>query len=566
MLLLAFGAGMLTALAPCVLPLLPVIIGGSAQGTHRRPWIMTLSLGVSVTVFTLLLKVSTAFINIPQSAWNNISGAILLFFGVTALFPATWVWLSTKLKLQSSSDHLLEGAATKKGLWGDIVLGASLGPVFSSCSPTYFVILATILPQSFSQGLAALIAYSAGLSFVLLGISVLGQALVKRLRFAANPEGWFRRGLGVIFILVGLAIIFRFDKTAQTYLLDHGYFDTSTLEQQLQNVLDQKDEKPNPPLTKTELIDEGLYHEITAPSGFVNTDGITIGELVGKKVIIVDFMTYSCINCIRTFPYLNDWYKKYHDKGLEIIGIHTPEFAFEHKQENVAAAMAKFGITFPIVLDNDYGTWNAYGNQYWPRKYIIDLNGHIVFDHIGEGGYAETEAVIRQLLGLSPLTEESGENTVGAMRTSPETYFGAGRNHALLNGIQGQESEQILSATDDTAIDTLSLVGDWNFVSEYAESLGADDAILYRFHARDVFFVASALEPLLVRVTVDGLPVDSAHAGTDVTFDENGNATFTVSEERLYSILTNFLPTENHLLRLEPIAPGLKAYTFTFGG
>src|SRR3989344_15985 len=200
------------------------------------------------------------------------------------------------------------------------------------------------------------------------------------------------------------------------------------------------------------------YKEIAGPAGFVNTgknaDGtdkaISIGALVGKKVILIDFLTYSCINCQRTFPYLNAWYETYKDRGLEIVGIHTPEFAFEKDIDNVREAMKNFGIKHPIVLDNDYATWRAYGNQYWPRKYLIDIYGNIVYDHIGEGAYEETEMKIRELLleraevlGLNkPDTNEElaasqmpeGENTA----RSPETYFGSLRNERLANGVPGR--------------------------------------------------------------------------------------------------------------------------------
>ncbi len=189
------------------------------------------------------------------------------------------------------------------------------------------------------------------------------------------------------------------------------------------------------------------YKEIVNPAGYVNTDKITIGELIGKKVVLLDFVTYSCINCIRTFPYLNAWHEKYKDQGLQIIAIHTPEFAFEKKKENVAKAISGYGIKFPIVLDNEYATWRAYGNNYWPRKYLIDIHGNIIYDHIGEGAYDETEKKIQE--ALAERSRVVGENmdiksdmanpeteAVGIVR-SPEVYFGSARNELLGNGIPG---------------------------------------------------------------------------------------------------------------------------------
>src|SRR3989338_3467464 len=200
------------------------------------------------------------------------------------------------------------------------------------------------------------------------------------------------------------------------------------------------------------------YKEIVKPAGFVNTGDqpIKIADYVGKKVILLDVMTYSCINCQRTFPFVTAWYEKYKDDGFIAIGIHTPEFAFEKNKANVEKAMKEFGIDFPVVLDNDYGTWNAYGNRYWPRKYLIDIYGNIAYDHIGEGAYEETEMKIRELLAeraqvLSTKMPDSGELAVSGITEttfnskSPETYFGSARNEYLANGNSGKEGKQTFS-------------------------------------------------------------------------------------------------------------------------
>src|SRR3989339_1284760 len=235
------------------------------------------------------------------------------------------------------------------------------------------------------------------------------------------------------------------------------------------------------------------YVEIADPAGFVNTDGVTIGELVGKKVILVEFLTYSCINCQRTFPHVVSWYSKYKDEGPEIIGIHTPEFAFEKDINNVRAAMKKFGIEYPIVLDNNYATWNAYGNKYWPRKYLIDINGNIVYDHIGEGAYEETEVKIRELLTKRAafLGEGVGSDVRGAVEVvkevknaaqSPETYFGSLRNTLLGNGKAGLEGTHSFTVPALHTPNTLYLGGTWNVTPEYAESV-ANSRIVYQYHA-----------------------------------------------------------------------------------
>ena len=232
--LISFLAGALTVLAPCVLPVLPVIIGGSISDHQKRnPLIITAALGVSVVAFTLLLKFSTALIDVPQKAWALISGSIIFFFGLISLFPTVWQKIIAKTNILGASESVLAKSASHKNRWGDVLIGAALGPVFSSCSPTYFVILASVLPESFARGLVYLIGYALGLSLVLLLIGYLGQRVVKKLSFAANPNGWFKRGLGVLFIAVGIFIITGGDKKLQIYLVNSGLFDITKTEQRL---------------------------------------------------------------------------------------------------------------------------------------------------------------------------------------------------------------------------------------------------------------------------------------------------------------------------------------------
>src|SRR3989344_8715003 len=276
------------------------------------------------------------------------------------------------------------------------------------------------------------------------------------------------------------------------------------------------------------------YKEIANPSGFVNTGlnpggtgkSITIGELVGKKVVLVDFLTYSCINCQRTFPYLNAWYAAYKEQGLEIVGIHTPEFAFEKNIENVREAMRRFGILYPIVLDNDYATWRAYGNRYWPRKYLIDIHGTIVYDHIGEGAYEETEMKIRELLeeravmlGKSNVGMDEKLTTPGVpieknVAQSPETYFGSLRNEYFANGVAGRSGKQTFSLPQTPMNDALYLGGVWDITPEYAESV-SDASLVYTYTAKEVYIVADAATAIEVEVTQDGKPVGIS-GGADV--------------------------------------------------
>lgn len=236
---ISFLAGVLTVLAPCILPLLPVIIGGSLDDDHKsikRPLIITASLALSIVIFTLLLKVSTAFITIPQSFWTYFSGSIILIFAFTLLFPDTWVKITNKFahgKLEQGSQKLMYKMFKKEGTGASIVLGAAMGPVFASCSPTYFLILGTVLPASFGIGLINLLAYALGLSAIMLLIAFLGKRVMKVMNVAANPKGWFKRGLGVLFLVIGISIMFGLDKQLETYILDQGYFGVTKLEERL---------------------------------------------------------------------------------------------------------------------------------------------------------------------------------------------------------------------------------------------------------------------------------------------------------------------------------------------
>lgn len=310
--------------------------------------------------------------------------------------------------------------------------------------------------------------------------------------------------------------------------------------------------------------------EINDPTGFVNTTPFKLADLVGKKVVLLDFWTYSCINCIRTLPYLTAWYQKYQDQGLEIVGVHTPEFEFEKNYANVETAVQKYGIKYPVVLDSNYGTWQAYGNLYWPHEYLIDIAGYVVHDHIGEGDYDVTEAEIQKLLqqrndvlGMNQATTSLGvvvPQTDFSGIQSPETYFGAAKNEFLANGNIGVLGDQLLQEPSSIDLNKLYLVGNWHFENEYATNLQAGAKIIFKYHSAKVFFVGSASQSVNIRVLEDGVPLTGANAGSDVL---NGN--FSVQESRLYNVINNSNGSSEHTLELIIDAPGLQAYTFTFG-
>ncbi|MBU6323356.1 redoxin family protein [Patescibacteria group bacterium] len=585
LLFVAFLAGMLTVLTPCVLPLLPVIVGGSLAGgkSAKRAFTVTVSLGISVFAFTFLLKVSTVFIAVPAAAWNWLSGSILMLVGIFFLFPHFWDLVPGAAKANRDSNKLLSRGYLKQSFWGDVVVGAALGPVFSTCSPTYFVVLASVLPVSFAAGVADILAYILGLCIFLFVIAVAGQRLMDMLSIAADPNGWFRKGLGIIFMALAVLIVTGTLARVEAPLYD--LFDATKLEEHLLPSPASASSSPEAMASSTDagttahapamrtLAEKSAQYqqapELVSPDGYLNTDGkpVTLKSLRGK-VVLVDFWTYSCINCERTLPYLEAWYRKYKDQGFVIIGVHTPEFAFEHVEANVSAALKRFGITYPVVLDNEYKTWNAYQNSYWPHEYLVDMDGFVVHDHVGEGGYAETEAAIQAALAERAARmgapDTVATSTVGVAPAnlsgvgSPETYFGAERNEYLANGTQGKLGVETLTIPDSTGANELYLGGTWDFASESAGA-SAGATVSYTYKAKDVYFVASgALSGTRIEVLQDGAPIGSA-AGADVK-----DGVLTVGESRLYHVVANPGAGE-HTLFLKALSPGLQAYTLTFG-
>ena len=467
-----------------------------------------------------------------------------------------------------------------------MLMGAALGPVFSSCSPTYFVILATVLPQSFAAGFADLLAYAVGLSGFLFIIAILGQKLVDRLGVTINPTGWFRRGIGILFILVGLTVAIGLEARAEAWLLNRG-FDLGGVEESLLGAHNSSPSITNV-ATSTALMTPSeeamIYHkapELASIDGYINTQNgqpITIaGYLAQHDVVLVDFWTYSCINCQRSIPYVEAWYQKYAPYGLVIIGVSTPEFAFEHVYANVANAVKQLGITYPVVLDNEYGTWNAFGSEYWPNDYLINADGYIVYNYAGEGDYDGTEKEIQ--LALIQRAERLGLPTPDFSTTttpsnaipinfsgvqSPETYFGSNRNEYLGNGSQGQTGTQTLTIPDANhlQLNTLYLGGVWDFEPEYAQNQAAGAQITYEYDSKNVYIVAASGtgKPVTLKLTLDGQPIPAAERGADV----NANSEMTIQADRLYDIIAG-TDYGVHTLQITTENPGLRAYTFTFG-
>jgi cytochrome c biogenesis protein CcdA/thiol-disulfide isomerase/thioredoxin len=599
--IISFIAGVLTVLAPCILPLLPVILAGSVSETsnRRRPFIIIGSLSLSVLIFTLLLKGSTALITISPTFWTYVSAVILAGFGLTLLFPIAWAKLVLKIPGHNKPDRWIsKGYGEKESVWSDIVVGAALGPVFTTCSPTFFIIIATVLPQSLAMGIVDLAAYIIGLALSLLLIATLGQKLIGHLDWATNPEGAFRKVLGVVFILIAVAIATGYDKKLEANILAGGFFDVTKIEQSLNEALQPRktdfgaNDKLVPPTEPTAdstvsgftppvssipaklapgaTRSQGKYTEFQNIAGYVNSDPIKLADFVGKKVILVDFIDYSCINCQRTFPYMNDWWKKYSGQGLEIIAIHTPEFAFEKDIDNVRKGIGQFGLKFPIVLDNSYSTWNAYNNSYWPHKYLIDIKGNVVYDHAGEGAYDETEKIIvdllnerKQALGQTDWVKlgVTAVEDYSVQTASPETYFGSARNELFGNGIPGQSGQHEYTVPADLVPNHFYLGGTWDIQREYAQNVSASTTLSYIFAATKAYLVAQSPDGtrFTAHVLIDGREIPDPWAGGDVK-----KGTLMIDSSRLYSLYAN--PTlGRHRIDIIFNKPGVRVYTFTFG-
>lgn len=319
----------------------------------------------------------------------------------------------------------------------------------------------------------------------------------------------------------------------------------------------------------TEKVIGTPYVEIVDPAGFVNTNDqpIKISDYIGKQVILLDVMTYSCINCQRTFPYLNKWYETYKDDGLIVIGIHTPEFAFEKDKGNVEKAMREFGITFPVVLDNEYATWNALENHFWPHKYLIDIHGKVVYDHAGEGAYEKTEEKIKELLKERAEVLGAQVNVDGGLvsedvtevkpdSSSPETYFGSLRNEYIGNGVMGKVGVQSFIFPGSIEKNRLYFGGTWNIFGEFA--LAQDKSTVhYKYVAKEVYIVAESTDGGTIEVMQDGAVVTNV-SGADVV-----NGSVQVKDSRLYKLIKNDKAGE-HLLELK-VTPGVKLFAFTFG-
>lgn len=548
LILFAFIAGFVTILSPCILPILPIVLSGGISGGKRRPVGIVLGFVISFTFFTLFLSSLVTLLRISPDTLRFMSVIIIFTLGMSMFIPQfqllierIFAKISNKVAVRNSGD----------GFGGGVLLGTSLGLVWTPCVGP---ILASVIALAASNALTTsslliTLAYSMGTAIPLLLITYGGRALLQKVPWLLKNTVSIQKLFGIVMMVVSIGIYFNIDRSFQTYVLDvfpnYGtsltkFEDNELVKKQLDGV------KKAPPLLKFNGAPEFVQGQ------WLNSDPLTISSLKGK-VVLIDFWTYTCINCIRTLPALTTWHTKYKDKGLMIVGIHTPEFAFERSKENVEEAIRMYGIAYPVLQDNAYENWNAYGNRYWPAKYLIDASGRIRYTHFGEGAYEETEKKIQELLlengvtQLGSIQEEKTESPLFQSRT-PEIYLGSVR------------TEGRVSSPDEMPLNTYALTGQWTITDEYARSAPGSSLILH-FEGNEVNLVMSPLKKGdRVRIYLDDKLISDDYAGTDVT-----DGIVTLDTERLYNILRLRNHSRSSILRMEFIDGATECYAFTFG-
>src|SRR6266849_4998795 len=426
---IGFLAGVITAVSPCILPVLPIVLAGGASGSGRRPFAIIAGLVVSFTVFTLAASSLLSALGLPQDVLRNIAIAMLFVLAATLLFPRIGFVLERPLAFMTRR--------RAGNLGGGFALGVSLGLVFVPCAGPVLATITALSAQhriSFDTVLLTL-AYAVGAAVPMLLIALGGRRVARRMRAQSQN---FRRAMGVLLAGAALAIVFNTAQSLQTALggyttsIQKHIEDTSLARKHLDSLQGRSNafaaaaaKKVRAPKSSLPVL--GRAPDFVGIAHWLNTPGDRARSLASLrgKVVLVDFWTYSCINCIRTLPHLRAWYAAYHRAGLEIVGVHTPEFAFEHVRGNVEQATHDLHVTWPVALDSAYKTWDAYSNEYWPAEYLVDRSGRVRRAHFGEGEYGDTERAIRRLLAADgatvPGSRRVADTTPTALVTS-ETY------------------------------------------------------------------------------------------------------------------------------------------------
>ncbi len=592
-LLLAFAllAGAGTAITPCVLPVLPALLSASAVGGRRRPLGIVVGLAATFTIAIVALAQLVKGVGLASGAARDVAIVVLIGFGLIMLIP------DLAARLQAPLSRLARfGPRTRgSGFWSGLGVGGALGFV---CAPCAGPILAAVTSVSASSGASARIvavalAYSAGLGAILLLYALGGRFVIERLRRSFRGHV-VERALGVILLVTGIAMAanldVRFeealakDTSLPAFLIDptHSLETSGAVQSRLASLrpaspfaVRQQEASASPVSTQVGVSIPGvqtpsLPHLGTAPEfantqRWFNTPGgrpLTLAGLRGH-VVLIDFWTYTCINCIRTLPFLKGLYATYHPYGFDVVGVETPEFTFEQEAGNVEQAIQSDGLRYPVVQDNQYGTWNAWGNEYWPAEYLVDAHGQVRHTQFGEGDYKQSEAAVRELLYQAGARSLPPPMTAHAIMPSanlqtPETYLSPDRAQGFVQPLQS--GVHVYGGVPYVHSNQFALKGTWSINSQSATAVSSAATIQAGFDAANVYLVMTSGGniPRSVRVMLDGKPISAAVSGADVH-----GGTVTVQGQRLYSLAS--LPSDQfHQLTLQ-VPPGVSAYDFTFG-
>jgi cytochrome c biogenesis protein CcdA/thiol-disulfide isomerase/thioredoxin len=574
LILFGFVAGVGTALSPCVLPVLPIALSAGATGGSRRPLGIVTGLAISFTFVTVAFVYVIHWLGLPNDMLRKVAIVGLIAFGVALAVPRIGdrleAWLSRVVPQRSSR----RGG---EGFGSGLIVGFGLGAVYTPCAgPILAGVITLSASQSFTAGrLATAFAYGVGSAVALYALMIGGRRLTRRL---SRRSGRFQQALGGVMVLVAVLMALNLDTRFQTAIANDlpsflvnptgGLEKSKSVSKQLARVRGNGRGAAESPAVAQGAALPKLF---TAPAiqgtqQWFNTPGNQPLDLATlrrqHRVVLIDFWTYTCINCIRTLPQLKAWDAKYRAAGLTIIGVHTPEFPFEKDAGNVRDAIAQNGLRYPVAQDNDYATWNAYNNQYWPAEYLIDPSGTVRYVHFGEGEYPKTEHAIRSLLAAAGGTGLGGPvgtraHVPGGLVT-PETYLGSARAERFVNGRITDGVHDYGAGAPDLPPDHLAYRGEWAIAADGAVA-GPGARLFLNFQAQDVYLVLGSPDrPRKMQVLLDGQPIRAGTAGADVH-----GGSVTVDRQRLYRLVS--LPKAgDHTLELRP-ASGTRGYAFTFG-
>jgi cytochrome c biogenesis protein CcdA/thiol-disulfide isomerase/thioredoxin len=569
LMLFAIVAGAATAISPCVLPVLPAVLGAGVTGGRRRPLGVVTGLVLAFTFATVALVYVIDALGLPDDLVRTLAIVTLVVFGISLLIPGLGD------RIEAFGSRIAPGPArvAGEGFGSGLILGASLGLVYTPCAgPILAGVITVSASQDFTAGkLAVALAYAVGSGAVLYLLMLGGRRVADRLRPA---QSWVQAATGVAMVAVAIAMIADLDLKFQNAIADDlpsvlvnpssGLESSGAISDELANVRG----GGHAPEPASGLRDYGPAPDFVDTQQWFNTPGdrpLSIAGLTGQgRVVLIDFWTYTCINCVRTLPYVEAWDAKYRHDGLTVIGVHSPEFAFEKDAGNVANAIADDGIHYPVVQDNELGTWTAFQNQYWPAKYLIDSQGDIRYVHFGEGDYDQTEAAIRSLLAEAGASRLGADAKPGSVETAdpdlrtPETYLGYARAQGWVNGPEPGSKDYGALEAGSLELNQFAYGGAWDVRDESATA-EARASMALSFQARRVFLVlGSPGGARELQLLLDGRPISDADAGADV---RGGSAT--ISRQRLYR-LVDLPEAGRHTLELR-FQPGIEGYAFTFG-